>query len=123
MSNEISYQFQTLLKNGSLQDQYASGQLSASQTSALLIRNVVSVATTAGGQLLDLGDIATPGFAVFSNLDSTNFVEIGIVVTGTFHPFLKLKPGEQVYARLSNIVPYAKADTLAVNLFYIVYSD
>jgi hypothetical protein len=122
MANEITYQFQTLLKNGSLQDQYASGQLAATQVSALLIRNVASITIAAGGEALDLGDVATPGFAVFSNLDATNYVEIGTFSGGTFYPFLKLKAGEQVCARLG-AAPYAKSNTAPVNLFYIIYSD
>lgn len=123
MSNELSYQFQMLLKNGNLQDQYASSQLAATQNSALLIRNVTNVTTAAGGQLLDMGDVITPGFAIFSNLDDTNFVEVGIIVAATFYPFLKLLPGEQQLARLANIALYARADTATVDMFYIVYSD
>lgn len=122
MSNEITYQFQTLLKNGSLQDQYASGSLSVTQSTALLIRNVANITTAVGGEALDLGDVASPGIAVFSNLDSTNYVEVGTFSGGTFYPVLKLKPGEQQCVRLS-VAPYARANTATVNLFYIIYSD
>ena len=121
MSNEITYNFQTVLKNGTLQDQYASGPLAASQVSALLIRNVANITIAAGGEALALGDVATPGIAIFSNLDITNYVEIGSFVGGTFYPFLKLGAGEQVMAKLS-VVPYARANTATVNLFYAIYS-
>ena len=120
MANELTYQFQSLLSNGGLTDSYASSSQSADQTSALLIRNVQNIGTS--DEALALGDVATPGFAVFKNLDDTNFVEIG-VGTGPFVPFLKLKPGEQCMCRLGTTAPRAQADTAAVDLFYIIYSD
>jgi len=119
MSNELTYQFQTLLSNGSLTDSFASSSRSADQASALLIRNVQSIGFAAD-ELLQLGDVVTPGFAVFQNLDDTNFVEIGV---GSFTAFLKLKPGELCICRLSTTAPRAQADTGAVDLFYIIYSD
>lgn len=118
MANEITYQFQTLLSNGGLGDSYASNSQSADQASALLIRNVQNIGTS--DEALALGDVTTPGWAVFQNLDDTNFVEIGV---GSFTAFLKLKPGEQCLCRLGTTAPRAKADTAAVDLFYIIYSD
>jgi hypothetical protein len=124
VSNEISYNFQILLSNVSLKDQYASGSVAATQTTAALIRNVISApALPTLHVALDLGSIATPGFAVFQNLDLVNYVEIGIDVSAAFYPFLKLKPGEQGMLRLGTTAPYAQANTLAVSLFYIIYSD
>ena len=118
MSNEIAYQFQVLLSNGDLSDNYQSGSQSADQSTALLIRNVQEIGTS--DESLELGDVTTPGFAVFQNLDDTNYVEIG---TGSFTAFLKLKPGEFAMCRLSTAAPTAQADTAAVDLFYIIYSD
>ncbi len=122
MSNEISYQFQILLNNGKLKDQYASNSVSATQSTAALVRNVQSIGFAAHAAL-DLGSVATPGFAVFQNLHATNYIEVGIDVTGTFYPFLKLKAGEQGMVRLGISAPYAKANTTAVDLFYIIYAD
>jgi hypothetical protein len=119
MANEITYQFQTLLSNGSLSDSYASNSQSADQSSALLIRNVQNIGFAAD-EALQLGDVTTPGWCVFQNLDDTNYVEIGV---GSFTPFLKLKPGEQCVCRLGTTAPRAKANTAAVDLFYIIYSD
>ena len=120
--NEITYTSQILLRNGNLQDNFASGSIAATQSSAYLVRNVQNISTAAGGDALILGDVATPGFAVFQNL-GTNFVEIGSNVTATFYPFLKLKPGEVQVGRIGIAAPYARADTLAVDLFYIIYND
>jgi hypothetical protein len=120
MANEITYQFQTLLSNGSLSDSFASNSQSADQASAFLIRNVQTIGTAAAGEALALGDVTTAGWAVFQNLDDTNFVEIGVA---GFTAFLKLKPGELCLVRLGTNAPLARADTADVDLFYIIYSD
>lgn len=121
MSNEITYTSQIFLRNGTLLDTYASGSLVASQSVAGLVRNVQLIATTAAGDLLDKGSVSTPGWAVFVNLDAINYVEIGSNVAATFYPFLKLKPGEAQMCRVAVASPYARANTLAVSLFYIMY--
>ena len=120
MANEITYTFQMRLSNGNLSDSFASGQKSADQSNALLIRNVQNIGTSA--EALSLGDVSSPGLASFQNLDDTNFVEIG-VDSGGFVTFAKLKPGELSIVRLGTSAPYAKADTGAIDLFYIIYSD
>ena len=121
MANEITYQMQIYLRNGSLIDTYASGSKTANQAAASLVRNVQNITTAAGGVALDLGSVATPGWGVFINLDVTNFVEVGSFSGGTFYPFLKLLPGEVQSGRIAIAAPYARADTLALNLFYIIY--
>lgn len=119
MANEISYQFQILLSNGDLTDSFQSSSQSADQSTALLIRNVQEIGFAAD-EALALGDVTTPGYAVFQNLDDTNYVEIGV---GSFTAFLKLEPGEFALCRLGTTAPRAQADTAAVDLFYIIYSD
>ena len=122
MANEISYTFQIILNNGSLKDQYSSNSIAADQTTAALVRNVQEI-SNAAHSALDLGSIATPGFAVFQNLDAANYVEIGIDVGATFYPFMKLKAGEQGMVRLGIAAPYAQSDTAPISLFYIIYDD
>jgi hypothetical protein len=119
MANEISYQIQSLLNNGGLSDNFISGSLRADQLTARVIRNVQTIGFAAE-EALELGSIATPGFAVFKNLDDTNFIEIGPDSTGLV-PFVKLEPGQVAMMPLA-AAPWAKADTAAVELFYIVYS-
>jgi len=124
MSNEISYQFQMRLSNGGLTDAYSIGGLAADQNVQGLVRNVQSISTTTNGEALNLGSITTVGWAIFANLDDTNYVEVGVQVGGTFYPFLKLKSGEQAGPmRLGVSNPYARANTAAVKLFYIIYND
>ena len=72
----------------------------------------------AAHEAIDLGSVATPGWAFFVNLDTLNFVEIGIDVAAAFHPFAKLRFGEFAVVPLGTAAPYAKADTAAVKLSY-----
>ena len=123
MANEITFQFQLMLNNVSLKDQYSSGSIAANQATMALVRNVQTVSNVAPAQALDLGSVITPGFAAFQNLDATNFVDIGAYVGGTFYPFMRLKKGEQGMLRLSSNAPYALADTAPIKLFYVIYAD
>lgn len=122
MSNEITYQFQILLNNGRLKDQYSSSSIAASQSTAALVRNVETI-SNAAHSALDLAGVSTPGFMVVQNLDPTNYIEVGIDVGGTFYAFLKLKPGEQGMVRLGTTAPYALANTAPAKLFYVIYAD
>ena len=140
MSNEIAYQGQMKLLNGTLTDSYSVSGLKASQATELLVRNVQVVPTTAGGTVLDLGGVvpAEAGWAMFTNLDATNYVQVGIQVAGNFYSFLTILAGEQSGPiRLGSLtiplaVPpiptvaaptlYALANTASVSLFYVVYN-
>ena len=62
------------------------------------------------------GDIGTPGMAFFKNLDTTNFVQIGVLDDAAFAPLAKLLAGEPAQFRLATGTFYAQADTAAVNL-------
>ena len=123
MANEISYLVQMGLANGGLSDSYRSSTLRADQSSALLVRIVQEVGLVE--EALQTVDIITPGFALFANLDSTNYVEIGSFIAAVFYPFIKLKPGEQSLCRVGVTAAqlYAKADTATVSLFFILYDD
>lgn len=125
MSNEITYQSQILLRNGSLVDNYASGSLTANQLAAALVRNVQSIAIGAigvdTGDILDLGSVAAPGWSVFINTDAINYVYVGFNTGGLFYPMLKLLPGEAQMIRLAIAAPYAMAIVAPVSLFYIIY--
>ena len=128
MANEISYQFQVRLANGSLSDQYSSPSQRTDQTNARLIRNVQEIGTTE--ESLETGDLATPGWSVWVNLEDidvnpTYYVEVGSYVSGTFYPFLKVEPGDQMVCKLgiSTAQLYAKAYNGTVSLFYIIYDD
>jgi len=66
-------------------------------------------------------DVTVPGKGIFRNCDATNFVQIGIVVSGVFYPFIKLAPGQGHPVCLANITLYAQADTAPVDLEFRIY--
>lgn len=125
MANEIQFQLQLKLNNGDLTDAYSTSSVRIAQSVARLVRNVQQIGTTE--EPLDTGDLITPGYAVFANLEAAggNFVDVGSYVGGVFYPFLRVKPTEQQMCRLgiSTAELYAKADTGNVELFYIIYND
>lgn len=81
-----------------------------------------TIGTGSGGEALVLQDVSSLGWARFQNLDSTNYVEIGIVVSATFYPVITLLAGEYTFVRLSpGIAPYARANTASVQLDYEIF--
>lgn len=58
-----------------------------------------------------LGEVTSPGWALFVNRDDTNFIELRVATGGA--KFAKLKPGETCLLRLGSgaQAPYAIADT------------
>lgn len=69
---------------------------------------------------LDMGDITDPGWAYFKNLDTSNYVELYAATGET--AFLRLNAGEHGCFRLSlsATAPFAKADTAACDLEYMI---
>jgi hypothetical protein len=65
-------------------------------------------------------DVATAGVSYLKNLDATNYVEIGVVVSATFYPVIRLLPGESYPVRFSVLTLYAKAHTAAVVLEHLI---
>jgi hypothetical protein len=126
--SDVSWQSQISFTKDGLNDSFSSGSQGADLNGATKVfRNVQTVATTVAGDLVDYGDIASMGLAMFQNLDDTNFVELGVQVAGTFYPVLRLYFGEIVGPiRMSPTVTsslYARADTSAVELFVLLYND
>lgn len=81
-----------------------------------------SMGSGAAGYALELGGVVAPGLAIFVNLDANNYVEVGVQVSGTFYPFLKLDALQHsgpMFLGTADI--YALANTDTVKLFYIIY--
>ena len=131
MANEISLQFTLNVQNPSSPlagttpfSDKASDNLSLTQATLGESAGVMSVPTTAGGTVLPVGGVSTNGYAFFKNLDATNYVQIGIKVTGTFYAVLKLKPNESGVIRIDpSAALYCLANTAAVNLQYKLFQD
>lgn len=60
---------------------------------------------------INLGSVTAPGWAIFINRDTVNFIELRVGTGGA--KFAKLKPGEFALLRLGSgaQIPYALADT------------
>ena len=72
-------------------------------------------------EVLSLGaDLGSPGWAIFTNLDTTNYVEVG-TKPGAFIPFLRLLPGDTIMCRITNSALYARANTATVKLDYVLF--
>jgi|SRR2546428_930067 len=115
MANEI-----TLSGSLSYSKNKAKASLSGTQTADVTgdhyMQGVQDVGTVE--ESISKGDIGTIGFCAFRNADSTNFVQVG-AASGSYS--LKLKPGEFAGPiRWNGTAVYAKADTAAVELEYLL---
>lgn len=68
------------------------------------IPGTVTAVTTGTGVQLTLSGLTTPGMLFIQNLDSTNYVTLGIVVSGTFYPVVEIQPGEFYVFRMSRTI-------------------
>ena len=88
-----------------------------SMTGTEFIHGIQSIGITEEA-IEKITDIATIGFCVFKNLDSTNYIEIGL--TGSYS--VKLKAREIAMFRADADL-YALADTGACRLEYWIFED
>ncbi len=87
-------------------------------SSPIYIKDLVLVPITTG-VLIPLGQVTTPGFAVFYNADSTNFIRISLNVASNY--FLKILPGRMNFCTLDpGMTPYMIADTAACFMQYYI---
>jgi hypothetical protein len=74
-----------------------------------------TAATAGNGTQISFTNLSTPALAVIKNLDDTNYIEVGNVVSGTFYPFLEVLAGEFYIVRFSNnmskTIWYIRANT------------
>lgn len=123
MANEISVSGTLGVRKGYLNAMRNQGRaFTLNAASPAKAAGIASIGHSAH-EAIPMGDVSTAGWAWFENLDTTNYVEIGIDVSSAFHAFLKLKPGEFALVRLATNAPYAKANTAAVKLDYEIFED
>jgi hypothetical protein len=77
---------------------------------------IQSVGTTEE-ELAQGADLGTPGYIFIKNLDSTNYVEVG-VTTGVYT--VKLLAGEVACFRVNGATIYAKANSSSVLVEYLI---
>jgi hypothetical protein len=91
-----------------------STSLAITQSGSKRIANVQAIGTTT--EALVFGDV-TPAYLYLKNLDSTNFVMVGLnATTSSGNAFLKLLPGEVFSGHVAQSTIYAIADTASCNL-------
>ncbi len=121
MANELQINLSLNVNNQGYKYVF-SQQVQANQNALGAAGEVVSVDTTA--QTLPQASVTTSGYATFQNLDPTNYVTIGSLVSGTYYPFVKLKPGEIAVLRLqTGLTVQAQANTAPVLLSYMIQND
>lgn len=116
MANEISFTHTLSFAKGNVASIGRTRTATPTVSGAKYISNVQNIGTTA--EAIDIGDIGTPGWAWFRNLDATNFVTIRIGASGA--DLAKLLPGESASFRLAASNPYAIADSGACNVEYLI---
>lgn len=105
---------------GATRFQVPSKSIDQSITSQLMVHAVQNIGTTE--EALDLGTLTGDGGPGYlHNLDAANYVEIGLMVAATFVPFLKIPAGcRQPIVGFADSAVYAKANTAAINLEYLI---
>ncbi len=119
MANEISIQATLTLLKGfhSVKHMPATFQVTQTGVGAAQGTQIVPTSDT----VVSLTGISNAGWAHFTNVDATNYIEIGPTVAGAIAPFLRLYPGQSAVLRLTPaVVVRAQANTGSVKLQYSI---
>jgi hypothetical protein len=120
MANEITVNVSLGVRNGNLSDSFSPGALTFTQAAiGGPYPGYQTIGTTE--ETIPTTEITTLGWAVFRNLDATNYIRIGFS-TGVYG--IRLEPGEVACFRLNpGVTIYAIADTAACKLLVKIYQD
>jgi hypothetical protein len=120
MANEITYNGSIVASSTNFSERIEPGSLSIDLADLEMASGVKEVDNTAAGiEIVPTSSgLASGGMYFFRNLSTTVVLEIGRGPSGSFAPFLMLKPGEYSIGRLASTVPatvavFAKATTAA----------
>lgn len=120
MANEIRNQFQiTVSKNGDVLT-FPSSVVN-DMSGNVIYKNTQAIGTSTEAIVLSADIAGTPSWMVLKNIDSTNFIEVGLNTPVT-QIFAKLKAGQGFAFPPGTATLYAKADTAACNLVVIAIS-
>jgi hypothetical protein len=123
MANEITITQTLLLKNTTLTWDPKLGTQNIDQAVPGVSDQTQTIPTSQTALNVST-EIATLGVALIKNLDETNYIQIGLVVSATFYPFARIKPTEAYPLRLEpGVTYYAKAHTASVKLRFAVLND
>ena len=125
MANEINFNGSIQIRKGNYVDSFAPGSITMDLADPLGdggVQEICHSGSCAQGEAFGVTDVTAGGVFFFRNLDDTNYVEIGIQVSSTFYPFLKLLAGEYAIGRLGTAAPYGRANTGTVDVQYRILS-
>lgn len=118
MSDEISIVATMSFSKGGAKDNRAES-IQVDVTGDAFSHQVQEVGTTEE-ELAQGADLGTPGYMFLKNLDSTNYVEVGST-TGVYD--IKMKAKEIALYRHNSATVYAKANTSACKVEYLLIED
>ena len=122
MAGVISLVAKLNATHGQFRAQFSPNDLRVVQDNIGAHAPVLSIGTSA--ETVSVGDVGTLGWAIFQNLDGTNYVDVGPDSGGSLVPFLRLEPGEWAVLRLKpGITIKAQANTAAVKLQVMIFED
>ena len=122
MANEITITAKLLCQNGNFEASTNASRISVTQ-SALGCQKAVQEIGTSYEQVI-LGDVSTEGYAMFRNLDATNFIQLGLDGGASLTPVVRLKAGEVALFRIdAGATIFAKADTAACDLDVLILEN
>ena len=121
MANEISVSLKLTYANGYLVGKEDPGTLSIAMTGKVATGGSQTIATNATA--INMGSVATAGYAYFRNVSTANYIEIGTGTGTSFAAFSKLSFGDAQIVRLGTSAPTAKANGAAGNLQYTILSE
>ena len=106
MANEMRFDGSIVVSATNFAKTIAPGAIQIDLPQKNLRSNVLVAPTAAAGTVIGSeGDAANGGVYFFRNLSTAGNVEVGRKVSGTFTPFLLLKPGEYSIGRLAANLP------------------
>lgn len=120
MANEITLTAGLKVAATNLSESFQPGALSIDLASTAGAGGAQTIGTSY--EQVTKGDTTDGGVFFFRNTDDTNYVEIGVEVSSTFYPLIKLLAGEYAVGRLATADVFAKANAAAVNLQYRMLS-
>lgn len=121
MADEITVATFLGVKNGSLDFDLRVNK--SIDQAALGLHNFVKLITTSDAAL-SASELSTMGWAIFMNLDVTNYVEFGPDSGGSIVPAIKLLPGEAAILRLEpGITVRSQANTGSCESRFAVLED
>jgi hypothetical protein len=119
MANEITATMSLKVANGSYQVTSPNIRVQDDQATIGEYSAVVDVGTTA--EEVPTGDVASEGWWLITNLDSTNFVDYGPDSAGTMIPLGRLGPGKSNLLSLKpGVTVKWQADTAACKVKMIL---